>query len=458
MNRITFHLLAAFFALSSGSGCGGATSNATSSSTCPVGAERCDCYPNATCNAGLECRSNRCVTAAGGGSTGGTSSSAGAFHTGGTATNLGTSGYGGTPSSGGAVLAGGSPGSGGVAGAGGTVSHAGSSPVAGGSSCVGTVCYVVVNPVSYCGDGTIDAANGETCDDGNRIGGDGCSGICKLEPNWLCTTPGQPCTSLIVCGNGTRQTGEGCDDGNTKPGDGCSSTCTVEPGWYCSGSDSNDPTSKSACQKLASCGDGRIATGEQCDLGSANGTGVGCNANCQTQSGWVCRPLPTGCVQLSVCGNGTLESGETCDDGNTVSGDGCSMTCKVEASYYDCSTPGSLCKDMARCGNGALEGPEQCDDGNIVSSDGCSSNCQVEAGWQCRQAGKACIPLCGDGVIKGGEQCDDKNTVSGDGCTSVCMVECGFNCTGSPSNVRCDREHHAHRLCPDVRRWRRHRG
>lgn len=32
-----------------------------------------------------------------------------------------------------------------------------------------------------CGDGTTDAEYGETCDDGNRTNGDGCSDVCQTE-------------------------------------------------------------------------------------------------------------------------------------------------------------------------------------------------------------------------------------------------------------------------------------
>ena len=163
-----------------------------------------------------------------------------------------------------------------------------------------------------------------------------------------------------IAGNGNRQTGEGCDDNNTVSGDGCDATCNVESGWYCAGTDSANPASTSQCHKLASCGDGRITTGESCDIGAANGTGVGCDANCKTQDGWVCRPLPTGCRQVSVCGNSKVESGEECDDGNPTSGDGCSSACKIEASYYTCSTPGAPCTDTSRCGDSALEKVETC--------------------------------------------------------------------------------------------------
>ncbi len=304
----------------------------------------------------------------------------------------------------------------------------------GGSSgqCGTGKCFIPVDAGPYCGDGIVQTELGEKCDDNNRIGGDGCSGICIIEPNWTCPNPGQPCQSLIVCGDGVRQTGEGCDDNNTVSGDGCDSKCNAEPGWYCAPSDPNDPKTKSQCQKLASCGDGRVTVGETCDLGSANGTNQGCDDNCRTQDGWTCHPGV--CKQVAVCGNKKVEGSEECDDGNTDAGDGCSNTCQIEASYYDCTVAGVICVDKSRCGDGTLEKTEECDDKNTVSADGCSSTCTVEDGWECRMAGSPCVPKCGDGkIIAGKEQCDDNNTKNGDGCSATCSFEPGFACTGAPS-------------------------
>jgi cysteine-rich repeat protein len=33
----------------------------------------------------------------------------------------------------------------------------------------------------FCGNGVLDTADGETCDDGNLISGDGCSSFCTIE-------------------------------------------------------------------------------------------------------------------------------------------------------------------------------------------------------------------------------------------------------------------------------------
>jgi cysteine-rich repeat protein len=51
-------------------------------------------------------------------------------------------------------------------------------------------------------------------------------------------------TINATCGNGIIEQGETCDDGNTLNGDGCSITCQIESGWTCSG----EP---SVCSKIS---------------------------------------------------------------------------------------------------------------------------------------------------------------------------------------------------------------
>ena len=84
-----------------------------------------------------------------------------------------------------------------------------------------------------CGDAELNQPS-EDCDDGNGLPGDGCSGVCKVEAYFECPTPGEPCISTIVCGDGALGPGEACDDGNRVGSDGCSETCNlVEPGYAC---------------------------------------------------------------------------------------------------------------------------------------------------------------------------------------------------------------------------------
>jgi cysteine-rich repeat protein len=90
-----------------------------------------------------------------------------------------------------------------------------------------------------CGNGAIDP--GETCDDGNRAGGDGCGATCLLEPGFRCAAAGGACAA--ICGDSIRAGAgrfqEACDDGNTRDGDGCSAACAVEFGYSCRDTASN---------------------------------------------------------------------------------------------------------------------------------------------------------------------------------------------------------------------------
>lgn len=89
-----------------------------------------------------------------------------------------------------------------------------------GRSCpLGTLCVPRGCAVEGCGDGDVDAFDGEECDDGNLTSGDGCSSTCQLE----------------LCGNRIldQSAGEECDDGNLQSHDGCSSACLNErPLWH----------------------------------------------------------------------------------------------------------------------------------------------------------------------------------------------------------------------------------
>jgi len=90
-------------------------------------------------------------------------------------------------------------------------------------------------PDIVCSDGLLQY--GETCDDGNKNGGDGCSSGCAVEAGYACS--GEPSVCGPVCGDGVIKGSEGCDDGNKNNGDGCSSNCGVEAKWACSGQPSS---------------------------------------------------------------------------------------------------------------------------------------------------------------------------------------------------------------------------
>ena len=247
---------------------------------------------------------------------------------------------------------------------------------------------VVVNTAN-CGNGVVDP--GEKCDDGNKLGNDGCTAICQVEDGWVCPPAGGACTRTQICGDGILQSPEQCDDGNTASGDGCSSTCTVEAGYEC-----RVPGRK--CVPL--CGDGIILGGEQCDDHNTT-SGDGCSATCGIEPGATCTGMPSVCT-VAVCGDGIKQGNEACDCGTDATklptgctgpnglfngdGTGCSKTCTKEPICRGTTGTGATHACDTVCGNGNLEAGEACDDGNNAAGDGCSPTCTIEAGFMCPTA------------------------------------------------------------------------
>jgi cysteine-rich repeat protein len=256
-----------------------------------------------------------------------------------------------------------------------------------------------------CGNCVMD--EGEGCDDGNQEDGDGCSARCEVEEGYRCIYSSRDLTGSTciatggVCGDGAI-TGsvEVCDDGNAVGGDGCSADCTeVEAGYVCT---SEGELCQATISLYPHCGDGvmQLDEGETCDDGINDGRLGGCSAACQVPkcgdaqvqreygeecddgrnegSYGQCMPdctyaPPTGsidCISFvgAFCGDGyvNLDEGETCDDGIN---DGLNGRCNP-----DC-TPSR----EGFCGDGVSDALyEECDDGDTESCDGCSAMCQRE--------------------------------------------------------------------------------
>ncbi len=219
------------------------------------------------------------------------------------------------------------------------------------ADCADEACSLLAECQPRCGDGQVNL-DGEACDDGNEVEGDGCDTNCTASA----------CNNGIVAGD------EVCDDGNAVDGDGCDTNCTVSacgndvPGAdeECDDGNLDDGDGCDSNCTVTACGNGVLTKDEGCDDGN-DVDGDGCDTNCTT----------------SGCGNGAVGGDEECDDGNPDSGDGCDANC----------TP-------TGCGNGVMTGTEQCDDGGVEPGDGCSPTCEIE---------------CGNGVVAGLEECDGTN-------------------------------------------------
>lgn len=297
-----------------------------------------------------------------------------------------------------------------------------------------------------CGDGFV--AGSEECDDGELVGGDGCSATCVVERRFVCcigADGGSTCNrgnapcSTDKCGDGIRDAKEACDDGNTEDFDGCSKSCEIQLGFFCLHPVTDGPDE---CTPI--CGDGLLVRRESCD--DANTLdGDGCSRLCAVETGFQCTRLREKSLCYATCGDGRRTGDEKCDDGNRFNLDGCSTKCRVEAGFV-CEAGGVFTRDFCRpvCGDGVaitstyskvLERRyyEECDTGGVPDP-GCDvSKCTLVNGYQCVYSARArrqvCSPTCGDGIVTYPfEECDDKNLKNGDGCSSTCTVESLYTC------------------------------
>ncbi|MBU1220118.1 hypothetical protein KKF34_10490 [Myxococcota bacterium] len=225
-----------------------------------------------------------------------------------------------------------------------------------------------------CGNGLQD--DGEECDDSNLNDGDGCSSLCLIEHDWVCTDWPSICEQS--CGNGELDAGEDCDDGGESSS--CNSDCTISicgDGKHnqTAGEQCDDGTATAQCNSdctLPGCGDGIKAPHEECDDGGETET---CNSNCT----------------LSECGDGVTNdtAGEECDDGGESSV--CNANCTLSecgdgvtnvTAGEECDGPGETVDcdpdcSFSECGDGyrnATDG-EECDDGDLIDTNGCSNSC-----------------------------------------------------------------------------------
>ena len=197
-------------------------------------------------------------------------------------------------------------------------------------------------------------------------------------------------------------------DATTSPTSSATTEASATTG-SASGSATGEPLTSGSTGPSASCGDGKLDPGEECDLGVMNGAGQACKGDCTD----------------NVCGDGDKGPGEGCEDGNLVDGDGCSASCVSES-----------------CGDGKVDPGEGCDDGNMVEDDGCTNACTtpvcgdaiVQVGEKCDDGGESAdcnsdctTATCGDGTVNmsAGEQCDDGNATETDACAACKAATCG---------------------------------
>ncbi|MFQ5478390.1 MAG: DUF4215 domain-containing protein, partial [Candidatus Binatia bacterium] len=311
---------------------------------------------------------------------------------------------------------------------------------------------------TLCGDGVLDAACGEQCDDGNLADGDCCSGNCQIDVDGSpCQDDGNPCTDDLcqsgTCGHGFND--DPCDTGNQCTiGDSCSAgVCVAGPPVDCSDGnsctdDGCDPGSGCVHSSNSSpCSDGNVCTdGDSCTAGVCVGGGpLDCDDGdpctddfCDPLGGCSHLPNSAPCDDSNACTTGDACSGgfcvggppPGCDDGNACTDDVCDPAsgCAFWPNTDPCddSNPFNdpdVCVDGVCVGQGGCQGDDaNCDDLDPCSDDTClpSGACDhVPNAAPCSDA-NACTSgdFCSAGVCVGGPalDCDDSNVCTDDFC------------------------------------------
>ncbi|HEY8514654.1 MAG TPA: hypothetical protein VIS07_03970 [Candidatus Binatia bacterium] len=268
-----------------------------------------------------------------------------------------------------------------------------------------------------CGNSTIEP--GETCDDGNGVGCDGCSHLCRLEPTPACPSDGNECTADCVPHLGcvyAPRTGESCsDDGNACTNDVCSGTgACVHPPRQC-----NDgiACTVDTCQPGVGC----VATpdDERCDDGES----------CTSE---ICVP-GTGC-QYQNAPNGT-----SCSDGDVcTTGDACvDGSCVPQGPPLECNDGDVCTEDSCHPALGCLnqEDPLVCGCAGAPPGTPCVDGNDCTRGDVCDGSG-VCTP--GPSCPDDGDACTMESCIAGNGvelCLSMdnqCAIDCTFLADGTP--------------------------
>ncbi len=269
-------------------------------------------------------------------------------------------------------------------------------------------------------------------------------------------------TSCLHCGNGLLEVLESCDDGNRDPGDGCSSVCRVERGWACRAVTGAPHLCGSApgpggliiteIMKDPSCL--ADSAGEWFELHNPGEVSL-------QLAGWTLGDADD--AEAVLIENLLIGPGDfavLCSDSEQAATEG--IPCDLDYSYGALSMgngddslmafdpAGRLIDEVVYTENEFPDSPGaslSLDAGldasdNDLAENWCAgkrpleSTCMPSDMGTPGQANPSCIE-CGDGILGGDEACDDGDLNDGDGCDVACEVETGFACTqpegGGPS-------------------------
>ncbi len=216
----------------------------------------------------------------------------------------------------------------------------------------------------------------------------------------------------------------------------------------------------------ATCGDGKVETGETCDTGIAAGQTGACPTSCtppdachtSALTGSACTAQCVNTAIVPCCGNGTVDSGETCDTAIAAGQTGaCPTSCKAPDACHTSTLTGSACTAKCVvatitpcCGNGIVEAGENCDTAIPAGQTGaCPTSCTPPVCNTSALTGSACtakcvntpiVPCCGNGIVEAGETCDPPSTcptscTAPNKCTTSTLSGSAATCTSKCTNT-----------------------
>mgnify|MGYP001587250573 FL=1 len=268
----------------------------------------------------------------------------------------------------------------------------------------GYLCFdgACISPGSVCGNGYLE--EGEQCDDGNQIDGDGCSKLCGAESSQICSDSDGG-AKYDIKGEATK--------GNQREEDKCIFDRTkneyVLSEMYCEDNEiqsvltffGNDVECKEGvCVNLIEslgCTDSDSENGLQNEEFNIGGT-----------------VSSKGINYKDYCGEGKDIIEYYCDENNNLGY--ITQFCGDDSICKTTQQGLAFCLKTTKCGNGKVETLEKCDDGNTNSGDGCSVDCKTETGYQCIGLPSKCFNNCTD--TDGGVNYEEKGTANS--LTDVC--------------------------------------
>lgn len=213
---------------------------------------------------------------------------------------------------------------------------------------------------ALCGNGVIDRHMDEECDDTSAC----CTSSCKLADNAQCSGGGDCCTSSCQMASSSTSCTTAASAAGYCGADGeCSTSSSTVCGWYglSSCAKSASATCKEHCTYSGTC----YALANIISPSERPATYLSAGRPCVTSSGTagLCDSLGS-CVSAATCGNGVVEVGEECDDTSQCCSS-CQLMANAQCSGGDCCTDECAYQPASQaCGSGN----GWCDRGTCVTS------------------------------------------------------------------------------------------